>query len=123
MGNNRLGQNTSLWNRNRLLALFPPAYPNVVAHHVTLGLGSEADLPLPRETDGTVVVVGDDGRGVQALVVEIGGTTDRPDGSTYHITRSLGAGREAVESNDVLRRGWTASGQRHAIRLAPTVLG
>ena len=33
--------------------------------------------------------------------------TDRPDGSTYHITWSLGPGRKARESNDVLRdQGW-----------------
>jgi len=39
--------------------------------------------------------------------VELDGTTDRPDGSTYHITWSLGPGREARESNDVLRDlGW-----------------
>ena len=41
------------------------------------------------------------------MVVELDGTTDRPDGSTYHITWSLGPGRKARESNDVLReRGW-----------------
>ena len=35
------------------------------------------------------------------------GTTDRPDGSTYHITWSLGPDRKARESNDVLReKGW-----------------
>ena len=40
-------------------------------------------------------------------MVELDGTTDRPDGSTYHITWSLGAGRKARESNDVLRdQGW-----------------
>jgi hypothetical protein len=40
-------------------------------------------------------------------VVELDGTTDRPDGSTYHITWSLGPTRKARESNDVLRdQGW-----------------
>ena len=110
-------------DRDRLLALFPPAYGNVVAHHVTLGLGTEAALPLPRETEGVVVGSTDDGAGVQALVVEMSGATRRPDGSTYHITWSLADGREAVESNDVLRsRGWTASAQQHRIRLEPTIL-
>ncbi len=110
-------------DRDQLLALFLPAYANLVAHHVTLGLGTKAALPLPRETEGIVVGSTDDGAGVQALVVEIGGTARRPDGSTYHITWSLAEGREAVESNDVLRtRGWTASPQRHRIRLEPAVL-
>src|SRR5919107_332704 len=61
---------------------------------------------------GVVVGVADDGAGVQALVVEIGGTTRRPDGSTYHVTWSLGPGRRAVESNDVIRAcGWTAAAE------------
>ncbi len=65
-----------------------------------------------------MVGVADDGAGVQALVVEIGGSTRRPDGSSYHIAWSLGAGRKAAESNDVIRvRGWTAAGQRHRVRL------
>ena len=102
--------------------LFPTTYPNVVAHHVTLGIGDEASLPLPGESEGVVVGSGDDNAGVQALVVEVGGTTGRLDGSTYHITWSLADGRGAVESNDVLRCGWTVSGQRHRIRLVSTVL-
>ncbi len=65
-----------------------------------------------------MVGVADDGAGVQALVVEIGGSTRRPDGSAFHIAWSLGAGRKAAESNDVIReRGWTATGQRHRVRL------
>ena len=41
------------------------------------------------------------------MVVEIDGTTDRPDGSTYHITWSLCADRAAKESNHVIRaHGW-----------------
>jgi hypothetical protein len=49
----------------------------------------------------------DDDLGVEALIVEVDGTTDRPDGSTYHITWSLAEGREAIESNSVIARlGW-----------------
>ncbi len=69
-----------------------------------------------------MVGVADDGAGVQALVVEIGGTTRRPDGSTYHITWSLAPGRAAVESNGAIReRGWTAIPERHRVRLEPKV--
>jgi len=63
---------------------------------------------------------GDDGRGVECLVVELDGTTDRPDGSTYHITWSLGPGRKARESNDVLReRGWNRLAEPIAVTLEP----
>jgi hypothetical protein len=53
-------------------------------------------------------------------VVELDGTTDRPDGSTYHITWSLGPGRKARESNDVLRdNGWQRIDAPIAIDLEP----
>jgi hypothetical protein len=109
-------------DRDRLLAVFPPAYPEVVAHHVTLRSGVPQDFPLPTETEGFVAGVADDSAGVQALVVEIGGTARRPDGSAYHITWSLAAGREAVESNHVIgERGWTPTPQRHRVNLEPKV--
>ncbi len=73
-------------DRESLLAIFPPAYPRVVAQNVTLKAGVRPDHPLPSETECFVVGVADDGAGVQALVVEIGGTTRQPDGSAYHIT-------------------------------------
>jgi hypothetical protein len=42
------------------------------------------------------------------MVVSIDGATGRPDGSTFHITWSLGPGRRAKESNRVLSdRCWT----------------
>ena len=105
-------------DRERLLAAIPPAYPRVVARQVALEGGEAPDFPLPGEAEGFVVGVADDGAGVQALVVEIGGTTRRPDGSAFHIAWSLGAGRKAAESNDVIRdHGWTATPQRHRVRL------
>ena len=94
--------------RELLLRRFPPKYDEVVADHVTLRVGATAETPLPPEP-GNAKVVGraDDGNSLECLVVELDGTTDRPDGSTYHITWSLGPGRKARESNDVLRdRGW-----------------
>lgn len=93
--------------RAALLAQFPPRYENVVADHVTLRVGTTAKTPLPRKPAARIVGRADDGRSLECLVVELDGTTDRPDGSTYHITWSLGPGRKARESNDVLRElGW-----------------
>lgn len=92
-------------DRSELLDRFPPKFPDTVAEHVTLQSGT--DCPLPTARTGEVIGEIDDGAGVQALVVRIGGTEKRPDGSTYHITWSLGPGRKARESNDVLRdRAW-----------------
>jgi hypothetical protein len=94
--------------RDVLLRRFPPRYENVIADHVTLRTGAAPGASLPPKPD-TAQIVGraEDGEGLECLVVELDGTTDRPDGSTYHITWSLGPGREARESNDVLREeGW-----------------
>lgn len=106
--------------RGELLTRFPPVYPEVVADHVTLKFGARQDEALPTETRGEIVGRADDGAGVEAMVVRIGGTTDRPDGSTYHITWSLKPGRQAKESNDVIReRGWTPFAEPIPVSLEP----
>lgn len=94
--------------REVLLQRFPPRYSNVIADHVTLRTGATPETPLPRmPDDARIVGRADDGSSLECLVVELDGTTDRPDGSTYHITWSLGPHRKARESNDVLRdQGW-----------------
>jgi hypothetical protein len=93
--------------REVLLQRFPPKYENVVADHITLRTGATAETPLPRKPEAMIVGRADDDKGIECLVVALDGTTDRPDGSTYHITWSLGPGRRARESNDVLRdQGW-----------------
>ena len=107
--------------RVELLQQFPPRYAIVVAHHVTLASGSTDDLPEP--VIGEIVGVADDGEGVQALVVSIRGSTDRPDGSSWHITWSLGDGRAARESNDVIaQRGWEAIELPVPVTLHPSEL-
>ena len=108
--------------REALLERFPPHYDRIVADHVTLAAKVRAGAPLPAETAGYIVGRADDGDGVEAMVVEIAGTTDRPDGSTYHLTWSLdrAKGRRAVESNDVIRdRGWQPLDPKVPIRLNP----
>jgi hypothetical protein len=97
--------------RQELLSLFPPVYPDVIAHHVTLRAKAPASMPLPSTRAREIVGQADDGLGVQALVVSIEGTTGRPGGGTYHITWSLdrSQGRKPVDSNAVItERGWTA---------------
>ena len=93
--------------REALLQQFPPKYADVIADHVTLRTGATPQTPLPRTPEARIVGRADDGDSLECLVVELDGTTDRPDGSTYHITWSLGPGRKARESNEVLRdQGW-----------------
>jgi hypothetical protein len=105
--------------RDALMQAFGQRYARLVADHVTLDAHATTEAALPQERGGDVVGEADDGHGVQALVVRIGGTTDRPGGGTYHITWSLEPGRSAVESNDVIARvGWRSTPEI-AVALTP----
>jgi len=95
--------------RAMLLERFPPEWPDVIADHVTLDPSAGREGPLPHEDEGEIVGAINDQEGLQALVVAIDGATERPDGSTYHITWSLdrARGREPVQSNQVIaEHGW-----------------
>lgn len=106
--------------RADLLETIPARYQKAVADHVTLVAKVATNTPLPGPVIAQAVGHADDGKGVQALVIEIEGETDRPDGSTYHITWSLEPGRKAVESNDVIAAcGWRALPGPLPIRLTP----
>jgi hypothetical protein len=106
-------------DRAKLLEQFPPRFQKTVAHHVTLKTDAEQD-PLPPAVKAQIVGRTDDEKGVEAMIMTIDGTTDRPDGSTYHITWSLADGRRARESNDVLKeRGWEELDHPIPIKLEP----
>lgn len=106
--------------RELLLRRFPPRYQKAIADHVTLEAGAAPGTPLPREVTARVVGHADDGASLECLVVEIDGMTDRPDGSTFHITWSIGPERKARESNDLLRdKGWTYIDAPMPVELTP----
>jgi hypothetical protein len=107
--------------RAALLVRLPARHGEAIAHHVTLSVRDET-TPTPTATTGEIVGQADDG-GVQAMVVRIDGTTERPGGGTYHITWSLAEGRSPRESNDVIAQRWTAFDAPVAIRLAPKPYG
>jgi len=114
-----LGWKLDRAEREALLARFPPAYPETVADHVTWGRKSKAPA-MPQAGRAVVVGRADDGAGVEALVVELNGATGRWDGGTCHVTWSLGPGREAKESNEVIAaRGWQPVEGRPDVALTP----
>lgn len=119
MSGQNMGWKLAEDDRNALLGRFPPRYDAVIAHHVTYGEIDNAD-ELPGHTSGRVVGHADDGEGVETLVVELGGSTERPTGGTYHITWSLADGRAPVESNDVIAAcGWDEFADGPAFALKP----
>lgn len=110
--------------RTRLLALFPPRYPDVVAHHVTERFGvPETALP-PAAASLLVTHVADDGKGVQALVVAVNGQSKRADGRTYHVTWSLdrSSGAKPMHSNRVIEAGQFEPVEPVLFRAEPAVM-
>ncbi|QDP20055.1 hypothetical protein [Sphingomonas xanthus] len=107
-------------DRAKLLALFPPQYADTDADHVTLARQPRG-ADLPPEVDAQVVGRADDGDSLECLVVSVDGTTDRPDGSTFHITWSLDRSkRQARESNNLLKEnGWQPIDRPIPIRIEP----
>jgi hypothetical protein len=107
MRHNITGWKVEREERQRLLSRFASRYPRVVADHVTLRFGTGSGTPLPAARSAAIIGVADDDQGVEALVLRIAGTTERGDGSHFHITWSLASGRHAKESNDVIAdTGW-----------------
>jgi hypothetical protein len=92
--------------RHKLLAMFPPLFPEVVAHHITYEFPAKPMSILPSATEAQVFGYATDGVSLECLVVAIEGTTERPDGKTYHITWSLDRekGGRPFKSNLVLAR-------------------
>lgn len=123
-GKSVIGWKVDPTQRNELLQQFPPIFSQLVADHVTLKAKVASDADLPPPVTGEIVGRIDDGRGVEAMVVSIDGSTDRPDGSAYHITWSLAPGRRAKESNDVIAKlGWKPLDMPMPVLLVPASFG
>lgn len=106
MGKGYIAYNLSPESKADLLRLFPPKFEKVVAHHATHQFGVDSSAALPERKPLKVVGYASDDK-LECAVVEVGGSTNRPDGGTYHITLSLGAGASAKMSNELLKeKGW-----------------
>lgn len=88
--------------REILLQRFPPAYEDVIAHHITYKFGSKE---LPPEAEVFVIGHCTDNIGIEGLIVEVNGTLFRPDNKIYHITWSLSRakGYRPVDMNLILQ--------------------
>ena len=89
-------------SRNKLMALFPPKYPNVLGHHITEKFGvKNGEVP---EQPKQVLIIGyiNNGEDVEGFLVEVDGTTDRPSGGKYHLTWSIdrSKGAKPVHTNN-----------------------
>lgn len=107
--------------RNDLLRMFKPKYPKVYAHHVTYSMKNKDKMPPPDIQTAQIVGWADSGDGIEAAVVAIDGSTERPDGGTYHITWSLDPEKyKPFNSNQIIANGWEKLPNPVTISLSPT---
>ena len=96
--------------RWELMAHIEPIHPDVIAHHVTHEYGVYESLPPDTNTVRVTAMASNDT--VQAAIVKVNGTTQRPDGKFYHITISIdrAAGAKPVDSNALIAdsKNWVA---------------
>lgn len=92
--------------RKELLNKFPAKFEKTVAHHITYKYMPE-DQTIP-DVHSVRVVGYACGDNIECVVVEVDGSTQRPDGKVFHITLSHNKETKAVESNLLLEQGWEA---------------
>lgn len=88
-------------DRTNILGMFPPKYKRVIAHHITHEYGVSESLP-PETNQATIVGYADSEDGLEALVVEINGSSTRSDGKIYHITLSLDPAKYSPKDSNTL---------------------
>ena len=95
-------------SRNQLFQKFPPKFPEKIAHHITKQFGVPSNTPHPSMPKSIKVVGYASNDKIEALIVEINGSTQRPGGGTYHITLSLDRekGAKPVHSNNLIQNNW-----------------
>ena len=89
--------------RKTILDKFPPKFPDVIAHHVTIKIGVSTSEKIPSPAKVTVIGYIKD-ESLEALVVTVNDKKFRPDGKRYHITLSLdrSKGRTPAQSNALI---------------------
>src|ERR1041385_6766514 len=119
-----LAYTLSASSRNDVLHHFKPKYAEVIAQHVTYKFPAKSTDELPPAVkEAHVVCYEDSGDGIEAVVVEINGSTKRPDGKLFHITLSLdrAKGKKPVHSNDLVNKKFTPV-TKFPIHLTPAFL-
>ena len=123
LGTAAVGWKLSSDARRTLLHSFPPSFRNTLADRVILMRNVANDTPLPSEDRGRIVGWAHDARGVEAMIVAIGGTCHRPGGGTYHITWSLADGARDPDLPEKLDdHDWVRFGVPIPVKLVPAAL-
>ena len=109
--------------KETLIKKFPPKYEKFIGHHITVQFGVPNDTETPDPARIKIIGRADTGDGLEALVVSVDGSQDRPDGKIYHITWSLDPDKyKPVDSNTLLTNKQFALSMPVSIETVPQVV-
>jgi hypothetical protein len=109
--------------RKKLLEIWNPRFPEVIAHHITLEFGVPSDTPPPAKASIEVIGYASDDA-IEAVVVSVNGSIIRPDGGVFHVTLSLdrSKGKKPAHSNDLIASKGYAAVEPLIIETVPTTI-
>ena len=90
-------------DREKLLRMFPPTHPRVIADHISAQALDRMDMVKEGPAEGEVVGIVDKD-GVQSLVVSINGTVETASGTPFHISWSSDPGVKTGGTGQVVRK-------------------
>lgn len=112
-------------SKQQVLRQFPPSFPDVYAHHVTLEFNvTNSYSRIVWYEDITVNVIGyKKGAHIETLLVTVDGKRKKPTGDFYHLTLSLdrSSGKCPKDSNELLRKTAFKFGRKNLLTLKGTV--
>lgn len=85
--------------KQRLLTIIKPRFKNIKADHITYEFPSNELPPIVNEC---FIYAECHDNNIQAVLVNINGKTERPDGKKYHITISHNDNVKPVQSNTMI---------------------
>lgn len=106
--------------RAEILGRFAPKFANVIVHHITHSFNVSHEDALPPMPVSAKVIGYASNEKIEALVVEIDGTSIRGDGKLMHITLSHTPEAKPVMSNDLLSSQGFEPCEHFTIEVIPT---
>lgn len=90
-------------DREKLLRMFPPTHPRVIADHISAQALDRMDMVREGPAEGEVVGIVDKD-GVQSLIVSVNGTVETASGTPFHISWSSDPGVKTGGTGQVVRK-------------------
>jgi len=93
-------------NFDEIAKEFPPMFPDVIGHHVTIRLGADVNMIPPTSAFIYLLDHYTDNKSIECFTVQVFDKVKRSDGGTYHLTWSIdrSMGVKPQDSNSLINK-------------------